>query len=113
MPVSTIGVVGAGVMGAGIAQVAATKGLNVVLVDVSDDALKKGIEAIDGRLARLVEKGKITPAEKTTALGRIKGATSYEYFKPAEAVIEAATEDFGLKVKILKQLDRLVGAETL
>ena len=113
MPVSTIGIVGAGVMGSGIAQVAAITILNVVLIDVSEAEVRNGVEGIDGQLARLVEKGKMTPAEKTTALGRIKGATSYEHFKPAEAVIEAATEDFGLKLKILKQVDRLIGAETL
>ena len=83
MPVSTIGIVGAGVMGSGIAQVAATKGLNVVLVDVSEAAVRNGVEAIDGRLARLVEKGKMTPAQKATALGRIMGTTSYEDLKPA------------------------------
>ena len=113
MTVSTIGIVSAGVMGSGIAQVAATKGLNVALVDVSEAAVRNGVEAIDGRLARLVEKGKMTPAQKATALGRIKGTTSYEDLKPAEVVIEAASEDFGLKTKILKQVDRLIGAAAL
>jgi 3-hydroxybutyryl-CoA dehydrogenase len=113
MPVSTVAIVGAGVMGSGIAQVAATKGLNVVLIDVCEAAVRNGVEAIDGRVARLVEKGKMTPAQKVTALERIKGTTCYEDLKPAEVVIEAASEDFGLKMKILKQVDRLIGAEAL
>ena len=83
MSVSTIGVIGAGVMGSGIAQVAATKGIDVILLDVNEKAVKKGIDGVEGRLGRDVAKGKMTLAEKEAALRRIKGTTAYESLKPA------------------------------
>src|SRR3974377_1559062 len=113
MSVSTIGVIGAGVMGMGIAQVAATKGVNVVLLDVDEKAVRKGIDAVEGRLGKVVAKGKMTSAEKEAAVGRIKGTTAYEGLKPAGVIIEAATEDYNLKTRIFKQVDALVGAESI
>jgi 3-hydroxybutyryl-CoA dehydrogenase len=113
MSVSTIGVIGAGIMGSGIAQVAATKGLNVVLVDVNDRTVAKGIEGVSGRLTRLAGKGKMTASEKESALQRIRGTTAYDDLKPADVVIEAVNEDFDLKTKILKQVDRIVSAEAI
>jgi 3-hydroxyacyl-CoA dehydrogenase, NAD binding domain len=68
MSVSTIGVIGAGVMGSGIAQVAATKGIDVILLDVSEKTVKTGIDAVERRLSAVVTKGKMTPAEKDAAL---------------------------------------------
>ena len=68
MAASTIGVIGAGIMGSGIAQLAASKGLNVILVDVNDSAVKKGIEGVNERLARLVSKGKVTTSDKELSL---------------------------------------------
>jgi 3-hydroxybutyryl-CoA dehydrogenase len=76
MSVNTIGVIGAGVMGSGIAQIAATKGINVVLLDVDEKAVKTGIDAVESRLGRVVGKGKMTAAEKDTAVRRIKGTTA-------------------------------------
>jgi 3-hydroxybutyryl-CoA dehydrogenase len=113
MSVSTIGVIGAGVMGSGIAQVAATKGIDVILLDVSEKAVKTGIDAVERRLSAVVTKGKITPAEKDAALRRIKGTTGYDSLEPADVIIEAATEDCDLKIRIFKQLDALVNAEAI
>src|SRR5215472_8865487 len=104
MAASTIGVIGAGIMGSGIAQLAASKGLNVILVDVNDSAVKKGIDGVNERLARLVSKGKVTTSDKETALGSV----AYDDLKPAEIVIEAATEDFNVKAKILTQIDQII-----
>src|SRR5271165_6942258 len=74
MSVSTIGVIGAGVMGSGIAQVAATKGINVILLDANEKAVKTGIDAVESRLSGVVTKGKMTAAEKDAAVRRIKGS---------------------------------------
>jgi 3-hydroxybutyryl-CoA dehydrogenase len=113
MSVSTIGVIGAGVMGSGIAQVAATKGINVTLLDVNERALKAGIDAVESRLSRMVAKGKMTVAEKDAAVRRIKGTTAHDALKPADVIIEAATENYGLKTRIFRQVDALVGAESI
>jgi 3-hydroxybutyryl-CoA dehydrogenase len=113
MSVSTIGVIGAGVMGSGIAQVAATKGINVILLDVSEEAVKTGIDAVENRLSRVVSKDKMTAVEKEAAVRRIKATTAYDGLKPAEVIIEAATEDYELKTRIFKQVDSLVSAESI
>ena len=109
MSVSTIGVIGAGVMGSGIAQVGATKGIDVTLLDVYEKAIKTGIDAVESR----VTKGKMTPAEKEAALRRIKGSTGWDALEPADVIIEAATEDYDLKARIFKQVDALVSAESI
>ncbi len=113
MSVRTIGVIGAGAMGSGISEIAAIAGVNVILIDINDAALAKGLETIGGNLARQVAKSKITDAEKETALGLIHGTTTFRELKPADIVIEAAIEEVNLKVNILKQLDALVGGETI
>lgn len=113
MSVRTIGVIGAGIMGRGIAQIAATTGLNVTLVDVGERAVKNALDAVEGNLTRLVGKGKMTAAEKETAPRLIHGTTAYEDLKTVDVVIEAATENFDTKVKILKQVDALVRAEAI
>jgi 3-hydroxybutyryl-CoA dehydrogenase len=113
MSVSTLGVIGAGVMGSGIAQVAATNGINVLLLDVNKKAVKQGIDAVESRLTRVVAKGKMTAAEKDAAVRRIKGTTAYESLKPADVIVEAATENYDLKTKIFKQVDTQVGAESI
>jgi 3-hydroxybutyryl-CoA dehydrogenase len=113
MSVSTIGVIGAGVMGGGIAQVAATEAIDVVLLDLNEKAVKTGIDAVESRLSRVVSKSKMTVAEKDAAVRRIKGTTAYDALKPAEIIIEAATEDYDLKTRIFKQVDALVSAESI
>ena len=113
MAISTVGIIGAGTMGNGIAQACAVSGLNVVMVDISDAAVAKGVATVSGSLDRLLKKEKISAADKDAALARIKGSTSYEDLKAADIVIEAATENYDLKVKILKQIDAIVPADVI
>jgi 3-hydroxybutyryl-CoA dehydrogenase len=113
MQVGTIGVIGAGVMGNGIAQVAAMKGIDVILLDVNERAVQKGIDALEGRLGRVVAKGQMSPAEKDAAVRRIKPATAYDSLKSAEVIIEAATENYDLKTRIFEQVDALVSTESI
>ncbi|MCO4865383.1 3-hydroxybutyryl-CoA dehydrogenase [Cupriavidus sp. WGlv3] len=109
MAIKTVGIVGAGTMGNGIAQACAVVGLKVVMVDISDAAVQKGVATVAGSLDRLIKKEKLTEAQKADALARIKGSTSYDDLKATDIVIEAATENYDLKVKILKQIDGIVG----
>jgi 3-hydroxybutyryl-CoA dehydrogenase len=102
-----IGVIGAGTMGNGIAQACAVAGLDVVMVDVADDAIARGIATVAGSLDRLLKKEKISAAEKDAALKRIAGTTRYDDLKACDLVVEAATENEELKVRILKQVDGL------
>jgi 3-hydroxybutyryl-CoA dehydrogenase len=113
MSIQTVGIIGAGTMGNGIAQACAVSGVNVVMVDISEAAVAKGVATISGSLDRLIKKEKITEDDKAAALARIKGSTSYDDLKDAQLVIEAATENFDLKVKILKQVDALLDASVL
>ncbi|MCD6661803.1 MAG: 3-hydroxybutyryl-CoA dehydrogenase [Comamonas sp.] len=113
MTISTVGIIGAGTMGNGIAQACAVSGIAVVMVDVSDAAVQKGIATVTGSLDRLIKKDKITEADKAAALARIKGSTNYDDLKAAQLVIEAATENHELKNKILKQVDALIAPEVI
>jgi len=113
MQIQTVGIVGAGTMGNGIAQACAVAGIHVVMVDISDAAVGKGLAAISSSLDRLVKKEKLSVADREAALARIKGSTQYEDLKAAQLVIEAATENYDLKVKIVKQIDALVAPEVI
>jgi 3-hydroxybutyryl-CoA dehydrogenase len=113
MSIQTVGIIGAGTMGNGIAQACAVSGVNVVMVDISDAAVAKGLATVAGSLDRLIKKEKITEADKTAALSRIKTSTSYDDLKGAQLVIEAATENYDLKVKIVKQLDGMLAPEAI
>jgi len=113
MAIKTVGIVGAGTMGNGIAQACAVAGIDVVMVDISDAAVQKGIATVAGSLDRLIKKDKATEADKAAALARIQGSTSYEDFRKADIVIEAATENYELKLKILKQIDGIVGPDVI
>ena len=113
MSITTVGIVGAGTMGNGIAQACAVKGIDVVMVDIAQAAVDKGIATVGKSLDRLLQKEKITEADRDAALGRIKGSTSYDDLKKAHLVIEAATENHELKNKILKQLDELLDPEVI
>ena len=113
MSIQTVGIVGAGTMGNGIAQACAVSGVNVVMVDISEAAVQKGLATIAGSLDRLIKKEKITAADKDKAMSLIQTSTSYDALKSAQLVIEAATENFDLKVKILKQLDEMLAPEVL
>jgi 3-hydroxybutyryl-CoA dehydrogenase len=99
-----IGVIGAGQMGNGIAHVCAAAGFDVVLLDVSDEALKKGLATVDKNLTRQVSKGKLAEADKVATLARIKTTTQYADFGDSDLVIEAATEDEQVKRKIFALL---------
>ena len=105
MTIQTIGIIGAGLMGSGIAQVCATSGLNVILLDINDAAIERGLKALAGSLDRLVKKDKLTEAQKNAALGLIRSTTSMQELAGADFIIEAATENLGLKRKILKDAD--------
>ena len=113
MTIQTVGIIGAGTMGNGIAQACAVSGINVVMVDISDAAVQKGLATVSGSLDRLIKKEKMSEADKAAALARIKTSTSYDDLKAAQIVIEAATENHELKVKILKQVDAIVAPEVI
>jgi 3-hydroxybutyryl-CoA dehydrogenase len=113
MKISTVGVVGAGTMGNGIAQACAVRGIDVVMVDIQDAAVQRGLATVSGSLDRLVKKDKLSAADKEAALARIQGSTNYADLNRAQLVIEAATENEALKLKILGQLDAQLPAETI
>ena len=113
MQINTVGVIGAGTMGNGIAQACAVAGIHVVMVDVSEAAVQKGLATVAGSLDRLIKKEKITAADKAAALARIQLSTRYEDLQAAQLVIEAATESQALKIKILQQADALLAPEVI
>ena len=113
MDITTVGIIGAGTMGNGIAQACAVSGINVVMVDISEAAVQKGLASASGSLDRVVKKEKISAADKDAAMARIKVSTSYDDLKAGQLVIEAATENYDLKVKILQQLDAVLAPEVL
>ncbi len=102
--IKKIGIIGAGQMGNGIAHVCAASGFDIILLDISEEALKKGLGTISKNLDRAVAKGKLTEADKTATLGRIKPTTVYADFSDSDLVIEAATEDEKVKRAIFAQL---------
>ena len=113
MSIQSVGIIGAGTMGNGIAQACAVSGLQVVMVDINDAAVQKGLATITLSLDRLIKKEKMTEAEKSAALARIKTSTNYQDFTNTQMVIEAATENYELKLKILKQLDSIVSKDVI
>ena len=111
--IQTVGIVGAGTMGNGIAQACAVSGIQAIMVDISDAAVAKGLATIDKSLDRLLSKEKISEADKSAALSRIQTSTDYAALQGAQLVIEAATENEALKVKILQQLDGMLAPEVI
>jgi 3-hydroxybutyryl-CoA dehydrogenase len=105
MDINILGVIGAGQMGSGIAQVAAVSGLSVVMNDIADEFVENGFSAIEKSLGRLVKKEKITEENQKAILGRIEGSTSIKDMVKADFVVEAATENEALKLQIFKDLD--------
>jgi 3-hydroxybutyryl-CoA dehydrogenase len=103
--ITNVGVIGAGTMGNGIAQACAMAGLNVVMVDIAEASVQRGLATVAASLDRLVKKEKITAADKDAALKRIDGTTRYEGLGSCDFIIEAATENEGVKIGILKQVD--------
>jgi 3-hydroxybutyryl-CoA dehydrogenase len=108
-----IGIVGAGQMGAGIAQVCALAGFDVLLNDVSAERIQSGLATVNGNLARQVAGGKLTEDERTAALARIAAAESYDAMADADLVIEAAVENEKVKREILAGLSKAVKPETM
>lgn len=108
MAIIRIGVVGAGQMGNGIAQVAAAAGYDVTVSDVSQAALDRGLATVKGSLGRLVKKEKLDEAGAAAILGRIRWATEAQLHADGDLVIEAATENISLKYKIFEELSRTV-----
>ena len=103
----TIGVIGAGTMGNGIAQVFATSGFNVTLVDISQQALDKGVASIGSSLDRMIKKEIVSEDDKSTALASISCSTSITALASVEFVVEAVTENPGVKFSILKEVDNV------
>lgn len=111
--IKTIGVVGAGTMGSGIAQVAAQSGFEVILNDVRDEFVQRGVGAIDGFLAKGVSREKLTPEQKGEVLGRIRGTTLLEDMADADFVVEVVLEDLALKKSVFEALDGICRPEVV
>ena len=107
MAIESIGVVGAGTMGNGIAQAFAVAGHAVTMTDIAQAQVDRGVKAIDGSLERLVKKEKMSAGDKAAALGRLKTATDVAALKDCDLLIEAATENLELKLKLFAQIDGL------
>jgi len=104
------GVIGAGTMGNGIAQACAASGVPVVMLDVDQRAVDRGLAAIGGSLERLVKKEKLTPAQKDEAVARVHATTSYDDLSDCDLVIEAAPENLDLKLRILREVEKRLPA---
>ena len=111
MEIKKVGVVGAGAMGNGIAQVAAQIGCEVVLRDIEDSFVERAMKNIEGFLSKSVDKGKLKAEEKDAILGRIKGTTDMSDLKDVDMVIEAVIEDLELKKSVFKELDEVCRPE--
>jgi 3-hydroxybutyryl-CoA dehydrogenase len=111
--IKKVGVLGAGLMGHGIAQVTAAAGYDVVLREVDDATLQKGIGRIEKQLAKAVEKGKSTQEDADAVRGRIQGTVDYNDLAECDLVIEAITEDLGRKLEMWKQVDAIVKPEAI
>ncbi|MFI5331153.1 MAG: 3-hydroxybutyryl-CoA dehydrogenase [Desulfobaccales bacterium] len=107
MQIKTVGVVGAGQMGNGIAQVAAMSGLPVIMSDIQEEFVQRGLKTITKILTKSVDKGKLSPEEKDAVLGRIKTTVNLQDMAGADVVIEAATENEALKFQIFRELDAI------
>ncbi|MDB5807360.1 MAG: 3-hydroxybutyryl-CoA dehydrogenase [Betaproteobacteria bacterium] len=113
MTIQIVGIIGAGTMGNGIAQACAVSGVNALMLDINDAAVERGLKAISGSLDRLVKKEKLTEAGKAQAMGMIRTTTNIADLKDADFIIEAATENEGLKRKILKDADGVARPEVI
>ena len=113
MEIKTIGVIGSGQMGGGIAQVAAMSGFAVIMNDIAQEFVDRGLATIEGSLARLVKKEKISQADMEAAMGRITPSLSLEDMAPADIVVEAATERVDLKLDIFRKLDDICRPEVI
>ncbi|AOE86724.1 3-hydroxybutyryl-CoA dehydrogenase [Pseudomonas sp. TCU-HL1] len=113
MQINKVGVVGAGTMGNGIAQVCATAGLSVVMLDIDQRSLERGFHTVSGSLERLVRKEKLSPTDRESALQRIKSTTDYADLADVDLVIEAASEVEKVKLAIIQTLDKTVRKDAI
>ncbi len=113
MAIKKVGVVGCGLMGSGIAQVCAAAGFETVVREVSPEVVEKGLKGIEKNLARLVEKGTITEAQKGEIRGRLKGTTAIEDLKDCDLVVEAIIEQLPAKRELFAKLDALCGPSAI
>lgn len=113
MEIKKVGVVGCGLMGSGIVEVCAKAGYEVVVSEINDEFLQKGMDRINKSLSRAVSKGKVTQEEMDATLGRVKGTTKMADFAPCDLVIEAAVENMELKKQIFTELDGILRPEAI
>ena len=113
MEIKTFGVIGAGQMGSGIAQVAAMSGLQVIMNDIKDEFVERGLKNITNILTKNVEKGKMTLTDKEAILGRLKISTSLKDMAPVDFLVEAASENESIKFAIFRELDTICRPEVI
>ncbi|MCK5589664.1 MAG: 3-hydroxybutyryl-CoA dehydrogenase, partial [Dehalococcoidales bacterium] len=113
MEIKKIGVVGCGFMGSGITQVCAQSGYQVVVSEINDELLNKGLTTIDYYLTRSVLKGKISEQDKDSALARIKGTTNSKDFSDCDLVIEVVPENIDLKKEVFARIDKICPEHTI
>jgi 3-hydroxybutyryl-CoA dehydrogenase len=113
MPIAKVGVVGCGLMGAGIAQTAAQSGFPVVVREVTPELVEKGLKGIEKNLDRLVEKGAMSAADREATRGRLRGTTSLEPFREVDLVIEAIIEQLPAKRELYTALDKICPKTTI
>jgi 3-hydroxybutyryl-CoA dehydrogenase len=113
MKISRVGVLGAGLMGSGIAEVCAKSGYETVVLEVSEELARKGIGRIESSLAKAVERGKLAPGDRDAARGRLKATTRLEDFEACDVVIEAVVENLDVKKEIFRELDRICGESAI
>lgn len=113
MNIKTIGIIGAGTMGNGIAQAFAAKGYDVIMQDIAEPALAKGLATVSGSMDRLIKKGALTEEAKKATLSHIRTTTKIEDLTSADLLIEAATENESVKIKILQAVEKVLRPETI
>src|SRR4030042_118239 len=113
MEIKKIGVLGAGAMGSGIAQLCAQTGYDVVMRDIADEFVQRGFKGIEGFLAKSVEKGKMTEDDKKKIVGRIKGTTKIDDLKDVDFVIEAVLEDLELKKQVFQEVEKVTRPDVI
>ncbi len=113
MTIKTLGVIGAGTMGNGIAQVFAANGYDVIMQDIAEPALAKGLATVSGSMDRLIKKGALTEDAKKTTLSHIRTTTKVDDLALADLLIEAATENESVKIKILQAAEKVLRPETI
>ncbi len=111
--IKSIGVIGAGTMGNGIAHVSALSGFDTILMDIKDEFVQQGLSTIQKNMDRQVKKEKISQSEMETSMSRITASTDYNQLSACDLVIEAATENMDIKLNIFKELDKVCKPETI